>query len=193
MDTLLNLLSTMKRKKMFNKIKIRLDTFISLFADARFARLYLASVILIINLACFIYAIYIQNLDLINFGIFISFTILIFFIGNTSKRRNSYYLDQGFMPPPFAGLPVNQVIANPSNLIQADSETNLARVSRVMWLYFAVFAIVNSRKEKFNYHQQLIDVLREFAPELLSWVPSMYKTFKTIPPIPGEISVEDFE
>ena len=62
----------------------------------------------------------------------------------------------------------------------------------IFWLYFCVLAISSSNDEQYHYHEHLVYVVNEQYPELLPWIPEMYKELNATPPVPKQISMEDF-
>ena len=56
-----------------------------------------------------------------------------------------------------------------------------------------MFVFMQSKSSKqFEYHQYLVSTVSSQCPELLPWIPEMYKQLKATPPLPDEISMEDF-
>ena len=162
-----------------------------LLRDHTFSKAYLLIVLSLVGIYLTATAVVYQGNLIASYIVF--FLVAVFIFTNTKKKLNAKQLDTGFMVHPFDGMPVMALLEGPHTDIQKSPETERVPVFLLNWLYFCVYAISKSNEEKFHYHQHLIETVEKRHPELLSWVPEMYKVLKCEPPIPKEISVEDFQ
>ena len=177
-----------KLKKIFLKLlKIRN------FADPVFSTIYLSLLLSIVCVGLFIYHSIIDDVYIYSSALILSSILIIFFIGNSKKNRDSHMLDNGMMPYPFNGLEVESFLSGPGNEIRRKNDNYGAPIALVSWLYFSVFAVVNSRENQYEYHLQLVNSIRNNVPELLDWLNKMYEILGSQPPLPEELTTEDFD
>ena len=122
----------------------------------------------------------------------LSVSLIIFVCTNTRKKLEAQQLDMGIMIKPFSGMLVMQLLSGPGTIVQKSPDVPGVPVSLVNWLYFCVLAISRSNEEKYHYHQHMIEVVKDNCPDLLPWIPELYTELNATPPIPNEISMEDF-
>ena len=171
---------------MFKKI----SNFARFLRDYKHSRIYLVLVLLLANIYLLVTALlYPGNLIA---SLIVSICLMIFILSNTKKKLDGELLDLGIMIKPFGGMPVMQLLNGPGSIVQKSQDVPEVPVSLVNWLYFCVLAITRSNEEKYHYHQHLVSVVNRDCPDLLPWIPEMYKQLKATPPLPDEISMEDF-
>tara|TARA_B000000565_G_scaffold238445_1_gene201324 strand:+ start:250 stop:771 length:522 start_codon:yes stop_codon:yes gene_type:complete len=158
--------------------------------DYKFSRIYLAIVLLLANIYLLATAA-IYPANLIGSSV-LSIFLMMFVLSNTKKKLDAQLLDKGIMIKPFFGMPVMQLLNGPGSIVQKTPDIPEAPVSLVNWVYFCVLAISRSNEEKYHYHQHLISAVKANCPDLLPWIPEMYRELKETPPLPDEISMEDF-
>ena len=171
----------------FKKI-LKLSEFLR---DFRLSRIYLLLVLLAVNIFLIVSSLNYTNNLIASY--FVSICIVVFLFTNTKKKLNAKQLDLGVMVHPFDGMSVMLLLEGPDRIVQKSFTTEGVQVSQVTWLYFCIFAITNSKVEKYHYHQHLVHAVQQHCPELMSWIPEIYKTLKSTPPLPDDISVEDFQ
>ena len=157
------------------------------------AKLYLATLFSITIIFLMIYSLYLNDYKLAIFSQICTVLLLIYFYSNSKRKTQSFLLDRGVMIKPFEGLSVFELLKGPKNIVVKNKEVFPVSIGLVAWLYFCVLAIVKSGKEKFHYHSHLVETINKQCPELISWLPEMYKIHNSVPPIPNEITVEDFQ
>ena len=161
-----------------------------LLRDYKFSRIYLVLIMLLANVYLISTALlYPGNLIVSSI---ISVSLLIFVLANTRKKLMAQQLDIGVMIKPFSGMLVMQLLEGPGTQVRKSPEVPYVPVSLLSWLYFCVLAISSSNDEQYHYHEHLVSVVNEQYPELLPWIPEMYKELNAIPPIPEQITMEDF-
>ena len=161
-----------------------------LLRDYKFSRIYLVLIMLLANVYLISTALlYPGNLIVSSI---ISVSLLIFVLANTRKKLKAQQLDIGVMIKPFSGMLVMQLLEGPGTQVRKSPEVPYVPVSLLSWLYFCVLAISSSNDEQYHYHEHLVSVVNEQYPELLPWIPEMYKELNAIPPIPEQITMEDF-
>ncbi len=161
-----------------------------LLRDYKFSRIYLVLIMLLANIYLISTALmYPGNLIVSSI---ISVSLLIFVLANTRKKLKAQQLDIGVMIKPFSGMLVMQLLEGPGTQVRKSPEVPYVPVSLLSWLYFCVLAISSSNDEQYHYHEHLVSVVNEQYPELLPWIPEMYKELNAIPPIPEQITMEDF-
>ena len=161
-----------------------------LLRDYKFSRIYLVLIMLLANIYLISTALmYPGNLIVSSI---ISVSLLIFVLANTRKKLKAQQLDIGVMIKPFSGMLVMQLLEGPGTQVRKSPEVPYVPVSLLSWLYFCVLAISSSNDEQYHYHEHLVSVVNEQYPELLPWIPEMYKELNTIPPVPEQITMEDF-
>tara|TARA_B100002019_G_C21137378_1_gene531376 strand:- start:127 stop:648 length:522 start_codon:yes stop_codon:yes gene_type:complete len=169
--------------KLFKKFSIFLR-------DYKFSRIYLVLVMLLANIYLIATSLlYPGNLIVSSI---ISASLLIFIFANTRKKLKAQQLDIGVMIKPFSGMLVMQLLEGPGTQVRKSPEVPYVAVSLLSWLYFCVLAISSSDDEQYHYHEHLVNVVNEQYPELLPWIPEMYKELNATPPVPKQISMEDF-
>ena len=147
--------------------------------------------LIVSNLCLFISLFHLNEKSLLYLQIPLTLSTIIF-LGTSSRiKNNALLVDHGIMARPFNGLPIDAFLKGPVNRI-GNNELKMAPVSLVTWLFFCVSIINQSDKNKFNYHQELVETINEQCPELISWLPEMYNYFYAEPPVPNDFSVEDF-
>tara|TARA_Y100000992_G_scaffold294850_1_gene255079 strand:+ start:317 stop:838 length:522 start_codon:yes stop_codon:yes gene_type:complete len=167
-----------------------LRKFIKILRKYQFARIYLVIVLLIVNIYLFTTSLlYPGNLIVSSL---VSITLLIFIFANSRKKLNAQQLDLGVMIKPFSGMLVMQLLEGPGNQVRKSPDVPFIPISLLSWLYFCVLAISSSEDEQYYYHEYLVSVINEQYPELLPWIPEMYKELNTTPPVPKDITIEDF-
>ena len=161
-----------------------------LLRDYKFSRIYLVLIMLLANVYLISTALmYPGNLIVSSI---ISISLLMFVLANTRKKLKAQQLDIGVMIKPFSGMLVMQLLEGPGTQVRKSPEVPYVPVSLLSWLYFCVLAISSSNDEQYHYHEHLVSVVNEQYPELLPWIPEMYKELNAIPPIPEQITMEDF-
>ncbi len=163
------------------------------FADPLFSTIYLSILLSLVCLGLFIYHSITGDVYIYTSAIVLSLILILFFLGNTKKNRNSHMLDHGMMPYPFSGLEVENFLSGPGNEIRSKNDNCGAPIAVVSWLYFAVFAVVNSRENQYEYHMQLVNSIKNNEPEMLHWLGKMYEILGSEPPLPDELTTEDFD
>ncbi len=158
--------------------------------DYKISRIYLLLVLLAVNIFLFVSSFqYIWNIVA---SYMVTISIAIFLFTNSRKKLDAQQLDNGIMIKPFMGMPVIQLLNGPGSIVQRSPDVPEVPVSLVNWLYFCVLAITKSNEEKYHYHEHLITVVKRYCPDLLPWIPEMYKDLNEIPPVPENITMEDF-
>ena len=193
MDTLSNLNQLNSDLKMLSHIKTKIYQLKESLLKDRFAKMYLAISLSYFSIVLFFYSIYVSDPYLTALSLVGLFTLFIYFRANRPKNSQRYLLDSGIMIKPFLGLPVSELLKSPRNIVIRDENVHPASIGLITWLYFCVLAIVKSKEQKYHYHQHLVETISNECPELISWLPEMYKIHNSTPPIPEEISVEDFK
>ena len=163
------------------------------FADPIFGTLYLSILLSTVCIGLFIYHSISEDIYIFIAAIALAVVLIIFFLGNSKKNRDSHMLDQGMMPYPFIGLEVESFLSGPGNEIRRKNDSFGAPIALISWLYFAAFAVVNSRENQYEYHLQLVNSIRNNVPELLDWLNKMYEILGSQPPLPEELTTEDFD
>ncbi len=163
------------------------------FADPLFCTIYLSILLSIVCLGLFIYYSISGDVYIYVSAFVLSGILIIFFIGNSRKNRDSHMLDHGMMPYPFNGLEVESFLSGPGNEIRRKNDNYGAPIALVSWLYFAVSAVVKSREQQYQYHVQLVNSIKNNVPEMLDWLGKMYEILGSEPPLPEELTTEDFD
>tara|TARA_B100000242_G_scaffold293108_1_gene270226 strand:+ start:4816 stop:5331 length:516 start_codon:yes stop_codon:yes gene_type:complete len=158
--------------------------------DSKTSRIYLVFILMLANIYLLASAQFYPG-NLIVSGV-LSSSLVIFLYSNTKKKLEAQLLDIGIMIKPFKGMPVMHLLSGPGSIIQKTPDVPEVPVSLVNWLYFCVLAIARSNEEKYHYHQHLVSAVTRHCPDLLPWIPEMYKELKESPPLPDEITMEDF-
>ena len=168
----------------------KLSEFSQFLRDYKYSRIYLVFVLTLANIYLLVTArLYPGNL--IGSAV-VSILLMTFIFSNTKKKLDGQLLDMGIMVKPFAGMPIMQLLNGPGSLVQKSQAVPEVPVSLVNWLYCCIFAISRSNEEKYHYHHHLISVVKRDCPDLMPWVAEMYKELKATPPMPDDISMEDF-
>ena len=158
--------------------------------DYRFSRIYLLLIIAVINIYFLATALIFKPNYIA--GVVMAFFLAIFLFSNTRKKLNAQQLDHGIMIKPFEGMLVSELLNGPDSIVQKSNIVPSAPVSLINWLYFCIYAITQSSEMQFHYHQHLITTVNADFPELLPWIPELYKALNSTPPIPKDITIEDF-
>ena len=169
---------------------MRFRKFARFLRDYKRSRIYLVIVLMLANIYLLASAVIYPG-NLIGSSL-LSVSLMIFVCTNTRKKLEAQQLDIGIMIKPFSGMLVMQLLSGPGTIVQKSPDVPEVPVSHVNWLYFCVLAITKSNEEKYHYHQHLIEVINKNCPDLLPWVPELYKEMNESPPLPDEISMEDF-
>ena len=163
------------------------------FADPIFSTIFLSILLVFVCLWLFIYHSITNDIYIYITAVLLAGIMVVFLFVNSKKNRVSYMLDNGMMPYPFNGLEVESFLSGPGNEIRRKNDSFGAPIALISWLYFAVFAVVNSRENQYEYHLQLVNSIRNNVPELLDWLNKMYEILGSQPPLPEELTTEDFD
>ncbi len=169
---------------------MRFRKFAQFLRDYKTSRMYLVFVLMLANIYLLASASMYPG-NLISSGV-LSFTLMVFIYTNTKKKLDAQQLDIGIMIKPFTGMPVMQLLSGPGSIVQKYPDLPAVPVSLVNWLYFCVLAVSRSNVEKYHYHQHLVEGVKKYCPDLLPWIAEMYKELNATPPLPEEITMEDF-
>ena len=96
------------------------------FADPIFGTLYLSILLSTVCIGLFIYHSISEDIYIFIAAIALAVVLIIFFLGNSRKNRDSHMLDHGMMPYPFNGLEVESFLSGPGNEIRRKNDTKHA-------------------------------------------------------------------
>jgi len=183
------------KSKRSEKVKNYFKRFLRLnkFADSVFSSIYLSIILTLVCLGLFIYHSMKDDIYIYVVALVTSSLLIVFFLGNSKKNRDSHMLDHGMMPYPFSGLEVESFLSGPGNEIKRKGDKYGAPIALISWLYFAVSAVVKSRENQYQYHIQLVNSIKDNAPEMLDWLGKMYEILDSEPPLPEQLTTEDFD
>jgi hypothetical protein len=172
---------------MLSKFKSQIP---KLMRNNKFSKIYLVLLLAITNIYLIASALFYRSNLVASY--FVSIFLFIFLFTNTQKKLNAEKLDDGVMIHPFDGMPIHLLLEGPGVFIKTTQQTTSVPVSLITWLYVCVYAISKSSKKQFEYHQYLVSTVSSQCPDLMPWIPEMYKELNTTPPLPDEMSMEDF-